>query len=135
MNELRVLVTGSRHWKDRAAIRSALAALSVYLVSPDSITIIHGGADGADTLADEEAENLGYKREPYPISKEEWRPPHLHGRIDYTAGPRRNQQMLDTGIDLVLAFPQGESRGTRGCMKLAEKMGIPVKNCAENHLT
>jgi hypothetical protein len=31
----------------------------------------------------------------------------------------------------VLAFPLGESRGTRGCMKLAKEAGLNVINCGE----
>lgn len=130
MNEqsFRVLVTGSREWTDRAVIRTALEALSDYQPTPELITIVHGAAVGADTIADEEAKALGYTREPYPIPKEEWRPPHLHGVIDYSVGPRRNQRMLDTGVDLVLAFPHGISKGTRGCMKMAGKMKLKVIN-------
>jgi hypothetical protein len=40
------------------------------------------------------------------------------------AGPIRNKDMVDAGADICLAFPKGESRGTRGCTKLAEKAGI-----------
>lgn len=45
------------------------------------------------------------------------------------AGPRRNSEMiklLDPKEDHVLAFPQGQSRGTRGCINLAEQAGINV---------
>ena len=42
------------------------------------------------------------------------------------AGPLRNQKMVDLGADICIAFPQGESRGTRNCMKLADKAGIEV---------
>jgi len=133
----RVLVTGSRDYADRQRVRSELEKLLVYAANglPSRITVVHGGATGADTLADEEAKKLGYLTEPYPITKEEWRPPHLHGALDRMAGPRRNAQMIATGIDLCLAFPQGESRGTRGCMKLAEAAAILVINCSEKPLT
>lgn len=46
------------------------------------------------------------------------------------AGPIRNQAMVDLGDYLAcLAFPLGESRGTRDCMARAEAAGIPVLQC------
>jgi hypothetical protein len=48
-----------------------------------------------------------------------------HGKA---AGPIRNARMVALGADVCLAFPKGESRGTRGCMRLAEKAGIRVCN-------
>ena len=43
-------------------------------------------------------------------------------------GHVRNHHMVSLGADLCLAFPLGESRGTRGCMAAAHKAGIPVRN-------
>lgn len=43
------------------------------------------------------------------------------------AGPIRNKMMvdmLDPETDVCLGFPYGASKGTRGCIKLAEKAGI-----------
>lgn len=43
------------------------------------------------------------------------------------AGPRRNKkmvEMLDPTADMVIAFPQGESKGTRGTIELARAHGI-----------
>ena len=34
--------------------------------------------------------------------------------------------MVDLGADVCLAFPLGESRGTRDCMRRASEAGIPV---------
>src|SRR5688572_13208175 len=41
-------------------------------------------------------------------------------------GPRRNQHMVNLGADLCLAYPYGVSRGTRGCVRMAVKAGIPT---------
>jgi hypothetical protein len=41
-----------------------------------------------------------------------------------SAGPIRNQKMLDTGIDYVIAFPGG--RGTEHMKKIARKAGVTV---------
>ena len=47
------------------------------------------------------------------------------------AGPKRNKQMVDSKPDIVLAFPLGESKGTRGTMKMALAAVIPVKQLGE----
>ena len=36
--------------------------------------------------------------------------------------------MVNAGADLCLAFPLGESRGTRDCVRRADAAGIPVLN-------
>jgi hypothetical protein len=42
------------------------------------------------------------------------------------AGVIRNQEMVDAGADVCFAFPTGEAKGTRDCIRRAEKAGIPV---------
>lgn len=111
---LRVLVCGSRDFADRFHMREALAALPRDL----AITIIHGGARGADALADKAARELGFAVEEYQA---DW---HKHGRA---AGPLRNQRMLDEGKpDRVIAFPLPGSIGTWDMVRRARKAGIAV---------
>lgn len=118
----RVLVTGSRNYDDKSNLFDALADQ----YEPGMI-VVHGGARGADTLAGEwvkKMQTLGYQvvAEVHPA---DW---DRHGK---SAGVIRNQDMVDAGADVCLAFPEGESRGTRHCMKAAKKAGIPVINFAE----
>jgi hypothetical protein len=47
-----------------------------------------------------------------------------HGR---SAGPKRNLMMLDMKPDLVLAFWDGKSPGTKHLIENARKRGIPVR--------
>lgn len=42
------------------------------------------------------------------------------------AGPYRNRDMVGLGADVVLAFPVGPSRGTRGTMRLAKAAGLTI---------
>lgn len=90
--------------------------------SPEGMVVIHGGAKGADAMADHWASIV--QRMGLPVKVEshnaDW---DRHGKA---AGPIRNQEMVDAGADVCLAFPLGESRGTRHCMKAAEQAGIPV---------
>lgn len=116
----RVLVTGSRSWPDEAAVWRALdAQLAAH---PAGIVVIHGGARGADTHAQNWA--VANYAAGHPILVEihpaQW---YLHGRA---AGMIRNRQMVDRGAAVCLAFPYGESRGTRNCMAAAAKAGIAV---------
>lgn len=115
---MRILITGSRDWADRDVIRRALirAGQDAH-VHPQGVTVVHGGARGADQIAGELAGEFGCMVE---VHRADW------DRYGKAAGHRRNAEMVALGADVCLAFPLGESRGTRGCMALAEKAGIPV---------
>lgn len=115
---IRILITGSRNWTDKKKVLYALVDQVMY--KKEDVVFIHGGCPtGADAIAGEWIDVMGVKTEVYPA---DW---DKHGRA---AGPIRNQQMVDLGADVCLAFPLGESRGTRHCMKAAEKAGIKVIN-------
>lgn len=109
---MQVLVCGGRDFTDRERLFRVIDWLC-----PDQITcIIHGGATGADTLAGEWAKYSYVECKVYPA---QW---DKYGR---SAGPVRNQQMLDEGKpDLVLAFPGGA--GTRNMIMLARRAGVDV---------
>lgn len=113
---MRILITGSRDWEDVAAIRDAIRA-AVGDHPRDDVVVVHGAARGADTIAGKVAQHSGLVEERHPA---DW---SKNGRA---AGPIRNAEMVSLGADVCLAFPRGASRGTRGCMALAEKAGIPV---------
>lgn len=109
---MRVLVCGSRDWSRLAKIAARMNAL------PDGSIVMHGGARGADRIAANYAEGLGLGVEEY---RADWQ---RHGR---KAGIVRNLDMLDAKPDLVIAFWDGGSRGTRHTIEEAERRGIPVE--------
>lgn len=112
---LRVLVCGSRSLRDgetRLAIRKRLEKL------PSGSEVLHGGAQGADTMAAEAALELGLRSSCFPA---DWR---RHGR---RAGIVRNVEMLNAQPDLVLAYWDGESAGTAHTVAEARRRGIPVE--------
>lgn len=81
-------------------------------IPSDAMTeIVSGGAKGIDTMAARFAKKFGKKMTIYPA---EW---HKYGR---SAGPMRNQFIIDRA-DLVIAFPDAQSVGTRDSMKKAKK--------------
>ena len=125
---MRILITGSRNWGDDVtiikALHEAIASWGIKPGSDEEIIIVHGGATGADAIAKRWAlskklfgEHI--RDEPHPAK---W------GVQGTAAGPIRNQEMIDAGADICLAFPLGESPGTRDCMRRAKKAGIPVIN-------
>jgi len=126
---LRVLVTGSRELtrqEDRALVFGALTECAISVEW--QMIVIHGKCPtGADAWADEFAEeykSFGVRKEVY---RAKW---EVHGKA---AGQLRNQEMVDTQPDFVLAFPLGISNGTRGCMEKAHKAGIPVYEFNPRH--
>ena len=117
---MRVLVCGSRTWTDKDLVFEVLDGLD-RLCREDFLTVIEGGASGADRLAAlwvHERENPGH--ECYPA---DWA---RHGR---SAGPIRNQQMLEEGEpDLVVAFSEKPvTRGTADMILRATNAGIPTR--------
>src|SRR3990167_3968368 len=110
----RVLVCGTRdglHEDGISLLRRRLGELIPCIV-------IEGGARGVDRQARGVAESAGVAGGKYPAG---W------GAHSRAAGSIRNQQMLDTGIDLVLAFPGPDSRGTWDMVRRAERAGVPVE--------
>ena len=124
MTVARLLITGSRYFNDAAlmyaAISDAVSTLRGFGFT--RIVLVHGGARGADTLAAQIGRSIGLEIEAHPAR---W---DVFGRA---AGPVRNREMVELGADLVLAFPVGESQGTRGCMQLAQEKGCAVINVTE----
>lgn len=107
----RVLVTGGRDYRDKAALRRAILEARPSL-------LISGLARGADRLAFEIAEELGIPQMLFPAN---W---NGEGR---GAGVIRNQRMLDLGKPgVVLAAPGG--RGTADMVERARRAHIPVRH-------
>lgn len=111
---MRILVTGSRDVSDRdaAMVRRVLAIFGEKF-EDGSYYIVGCCPSGVDSIV----------RRCYPdslVCSADW---DQHGR---SAGPIRNQQMVDHGADLCLAFPGPNSKGTRDCMARARVALIPV---------
>ena len=79
--------------------------------------VISGGAKGADTLGEQWAKHA---KIPTKIFYPDW---DKHGK---GAGFIRNQLIIDE-CDAVMAFWDGESKGTKHSIDLAEKQDKPVK--------
>ncbi len=122
---MRVIITGDRNWPEEgleaALIGGVLDAL-FNVVNNDDLTIIQGGAKGADTVAKRWAE-IPFAEEDHIYSETYMAPWKIYGKA---AGVIRNQAMLDSGADLVIGFHSDiqNSKGTKDCLDRAKKMNI-----------
>lgn len=113
---MRVLVCGGRDYADKDEVWKALDVM-LRGARHDTLTIIQGGATGADKLARDWCADRCVPYDNYPA---DW------GKHGKAAGPIRNQRMIDEGRpNLVLAFPGG--RGTADMVRRARVAGIRVR--------
>lgn len=111
---MRVLVTGGRDFADKEPVWLALDYL---LDRMTRLTVIQGGATGADELARQWT--WGRDSVSLVTVPANWR---KHGK---SAGPIRNRVMLEQcKPQVVLAFPGG--RGTASMVRIARAAGVPV---------
>ena len=110
---MRIGVTGGRGYSNRVRVYDALRAFDKNArVVPQ---LVYGVAHGADTLAADYAGMRNWRLDPFPADWEQ------HGKA---AGPIRNQAMVDSGLDVLLAFPGG--RGTEDMVTRAKRAGVLV---------
>jgi hypothetical protein len=111
---MHLAVIGSRHFADYALLEATLDGLLLADLLPAISTIVSGGAQGADSLAARYARERGL---------------HLLEFIpDYaTYGRRaplvRNQRIVEAAEALV-AFHDGQSRGTLHALRQAQRRGL-----------
>lgn len=117
---MRLLVCGGRTYGAAPGEAEHLRRQLEEIHSREPIShLIHGGARGADSLADQWARAFGVPVIEFPVTAGEWAE---HGRA---AGPMRNRRMLADGRpDAVLAFPGGA--GTRDMRRQAADAGIQI---------
>lgn len=123
MKELRVIIAGSRDFNDYALLKkSAIEIITKKTMFPDLTRIISGGARGADILGERFANEIGLE-----ISRfiPDW------DSLGKRAGYVRNETMVKFAVEngndgMLIAFWDGESRGTKHMIDLANKHGLEV---------
>jgi YspA, cpYpsA-related SLOG family len=123
---LRVLVCGDRRYTHYMMIN---ATLDGFLLNYPKMVLIEGFAKGADMIAhDWGVANLA--EENHLTFPADW------GALGKSAGPIRNQKMLDEGKpDIVLAFHNNikDSKGTKHMVEIATKAGVSVHLIAKQY--
>ena len=112
---MKVIVAGSRSFNDRVLAFGKLDRILAN-VRPGECTIISGGARGADRIGEAYARARGLKCE---VLAADW----STGR---GAGYARNRRMAAVA-DALVAFWDGESRGTADMIRLMRAAGKPVR--------
>ena len=110
---IRICVCGGRDYNDRERLYHVLDTAKAIM---PNLILVHGDAKGADSLADEWAQNRKVTVERFPA---DW------DKHKKSAGPIRNRQMIASGIACLVAFPGG--RGTADMVAACRKAGIAVK--------
>ena len=108
---MKVAVIGSRSFADYGLLCRTLDAI------PELSTIVSGGAPGADSLGERYSDERGLAKQIY---RPDW------ARYGRGAGKVRNKTIVDAS-DLVVAFWDGASTGTRHALDYAKQRGKPVR--------
>lgn len=114
---MKVIIAGGRKFDNYALLCSKLDLLFANK-KPDEI--VSGRANGADLLGERYAKSRAIKVKSFPVTPDDW---NKHGK---KAGFLRNQDMAKYGTHLV-AFWDGESRGTASMIELAKAYGLDVR--------
>jgi len=110
----RLLVTGSRDWSETSRIERELSTIVDRWGEHTRPVLVEGGARGADAMPRAWWEHHGL---PVETHQADWT------ALGKRAGMVRNAGMVASGAAGCIAFPIGESKGTRGCIKAATKAG------------
>lgn len=132
--ELRIIIAGSREFVDYAMLKREAASIISSAVAKrrgnqaannipkELITIVSGGARGADKLGEQFAREFGFRLKQFPA---DWK---QYGK---KAGFIRNGEMAKYAEEAVcdgmlIAFWDGESMGTKHMIDLAKYCGLEI---------
>ena len=113
----KIIIAGGRDFNDYQLLCKTMDALIVNL---EEVEVVCGGAKGADSLGERWAKERGLSIK-YFIP--DWSP---NGVYDKSAGHKRNRAMGDYA-DCLVALWDGASKGTKGMIDYATKLGLKVR--------
>lgn len=112
-----VLIAGCRDFNDYKIAKKCIDYYISNIREKYKITIISGGALGADSLGERYARENRFKIKRFLPDWEKY------GR---SAGPRRNKLMVGAA-DYVICFWDGKSPGTRSTVNYTKSAGKPLR--------
>ena len=112
--KLRVIIAGSRDFNNYELLYNKCENI---LYNIKSVEIVSGGAKGADSLGEKYAKEKGYKIKQFTA---DW------NSLGKSAGYIRNKEMAEYA-DALIAFWDGESKGTKHMINLANKNKLKVR--------
>lgn len=110
---MRLIIAGGRDFNDRELL---FDVLNKVILNRSISEVVSGKAKGADTLGEEWAQMNSIKVSEFPANWE------LYGK---GAGHKRNKEMGNYA-DILVAFWDGESKGTGGMIKYMKSLNKPV---------
>ena len=120
--EFRVIIAGTRDFSDYQLLRDKCDAILSSKRQDSNIIIVSGTARGADRLGERYARERGYEIRQFPA---DWL------NDEKKAGPIRNAKMADNA-DALIAFWDGESRGTKNMIETAKRKGLVIRTIDTN---
>ena len=127
MKELRIIVAGSRDFDDFELLWKSVEKIQRGIVEEkfrdlNRVCIVSGTARGADKLGELYAERTGLHTSRFPA---DW------DGLGKRAGYVRNAEMAKFAVEdgnygVLIAFWDGQSRGTKHMIDLANKYGLEV---------
>lgn len=115
-NSIRLIIAGGRGFTDYNHMENVVDHMLSKLFETHEITIISGDAIGADKLGMRYA---SHRSLPLIVMPADW------DKYGKSAGYRRNTEMANKATHLI-AFWDGESRGTKHMIDIAHSMKIKV---------
>ncbi len=120
--EFRVIIAGTRDFSDYQLLRNKCDNILSGRKSDSNIVIVSGTARGADRLGERYARERGYEVRQFPA---DWM------NDEKKAGPIRNAKMADNA-DALIAFWDGQSRGTKNMIETAKRKGLVIRTIDTN---
>ena len=111
----RVIIAGGRDFLNYPLLRQTMDHLLINV--QDEVVIVCGKARGADSLGEQYAKERGYQIHAFPADWE---------RFGKAAGFIRNEDMAQNA-DALVAFWDGQSRGTKNMIDLAHRYHLKVR--------
>jgi len=111
---MKVVIAGGRTFNDYELLKTKCDEI---LKDFNDIEIVSGTAKGADRMGEQYAKEMGYGLKLFPA---DW---NKYGK---SAGYRRNEQMADYA-DMLIAFWDGESKGTKHMIDYSNKNKLNVQ--------
>jgi hypothetical protein len=111
---IKVIIAGGRNFDD---FKKLCQICDKFLQDQNSIEIVSGAYKGADLLGEKYAAKRNFSLKQFPA---DW------CRYGKSAGLKRNIEMA-AYADALIAFWDGESKGTKYMIELATQAGLKVK--------
>jgi len=113
----RVIIAGTRSFNDYELLRDSCNNLLSEKQRTHTVVVISGTARGADQMGERYAKERGFQLRRFPADWEQY------GK---SAGHIRNAKMADNA-DALIAFWDGESKGTKNMIDNARRKGLAVR--------